>query len=126
MAFDADISKVKVGPGAIVSAETTVTADLYSTVCLRKKNMNMASFHVIIDAGNLAGNYYIQESNDGTNWANVEFDDGSTAQAISGTDINDIHHVVTAAKFIGFFLDYTSGTGTQVDVNVSWSHSAAY
>ena len=71
------------------------------------------SIHTEISNTNAVGVIYLKESNNNSNWVDVELDDGSTSITVSsGIDVSRIDHIQTYAKYFKYFYDRTSGDGT--------------
>lgn len=110
----------RISHGGSVMSESTMTADTTSTV-VDIQGFN-AAVQLITNTGTHAGSVIIQLSNDGSNWVDYAFLDSAgdiqtSLTVANGVANNDIVEVVSGAKFLRVFYDYTSGDGT-IDVTV--------
>lgn len=72
-----------------------------------------ASFHVVISNTNAVGVVKFREKNKlEATGMEIEFNNGSTSYTVSsGTDVNQVFHIISFARYIEFFYDFTSGDG---------------
>jgi hypothetical protein len=108
--------------GQIVVAETP-SADIKSKA-LWNIPYTESGWHIIMSNTDIVGDIYIQETNDESlaeaNWVNVVFADGTTKIPVSsGVAINAFRHVVSFAKHLRVFFDWTSGSTGQLDAYVT-------
>ncbi len=88
----------------------TMTADITSST--RIDDFSKISFQIVVVNTDAVGVIYLQESDDGTNYETVTFDDGTSSITVSsGVAVTEIRHIETYAKYARFFFDRTSGGG---------------